>query len=64
MPRTATLTLPVAVEVNLRQPSMVGGKKGFERILWASKNVLNESLAWLFIDHDAKQTLATGEFPV
>ncbi|PWY95071.1 hypothetical protein BO94DRAFT_456164 [Aspergillus sclerotioniger CBS 115572] len=38
------------VEINLRLPSMVHGKKGFERIVWAFKNVLNQSVAWLFFD--------------
>ncbi|CAK4033988.1 Hypothetical predicted protein [Lecanosticta acicola] len=36
------------VEVNLRLPSMVHGKPAFERLLWACKNVLNESVTWLF----------------
>ncbi|KAK0659842.1 Ribonuclease P protein subunit p40 [Lasiodiplodia hormozganensis] len=39
-----------AVELELRQPSMLHGKKGFERIVWAFKNVLNRSLTWLFHD--------------
>ncbi|CAL5874634.1 uncharacterized protein PFLUO_LOCUS8931 [Penicillium psychrofluorescens] len=38
------------VELNLRLPSMLHGKQGFERIVWAFKNVLNQSLAWLFCD--------------
>ncbi|KAI9045678.1 ribonuclease P protein subunit p40 [Aspergillus affinis] len=38
------------VELNLRLPSMLHGKKGFERIVWAFKNVLNHSVAWLFYD--------------
>jgi ribonucleases P/MRP protein subunit RPP40 len=29
---------------------MVHGKKGFERLMWAAKNVLNRSLSWLFYD--------------
>ncbi|KAI9696582.1 MAG: hypothetical protein M1836_005601 [Candelina mexicana] len=29
---------------------MVRGKKGFERIVWAFKNVLNHSLNWLFCE--------------
>lgn len=29
---------------------MLHGKKGFERIVWAFKNVLNHSLTWLFHD--------------
>lgn len=39
-----------AVEVNLRLPSMVRGKQGFERILWAFRNVLDSRLAWLLHD--------------
>ncbi|KAJ5454334.1 uncharacterized protein N7458_005290 [Penicillium daleae] len=38
------------IELNLRLPSMLHGKKGFDRIVWAFKNVLNQSLAWLFCD--------------
>ncbi|KAE8354060.1 ribonuclease P 40kDa subunit-domain-containing protein [Aspergillus coremiiformis] len=38
------------VTINLRLPSMLHGKKGFERIVWAFKNVLNHSVAWLFYD--------------
>lgn len=29
---------------------MLHGKKGFERIVWAAKNVLNQSVVWLFTD--------------
>ena len=38
------------IEIDLRQPSMLHGKKGFERIVWAAKNVLNQSRVWLFKD--------------
>ncbi|KAJ5929448.1 hypothetical protein N7454_006398 [Penicillium verhagenii] len=38
------------IELNLRQPSMLHGKKGFDRIVWSFKNVLNESRSWLFCD--------------
>ncbi|KAE8152143.1 ribonuclease P 40kDa subunit-domain-containing protein [Aspergillus avenaceus] len=38
------------VEINLRLPSMLHGKKGFERIAWAFKNVLTHTVAWLFYD--------------
>ncbi|OQV04322.1 hypothetical protein CLAIMM_09225 isoform 4 [Cladophialophora immunda] len=38
------------VEINLRLPSMLHSKKGFERLIWAAKNVLNQSLNWLFLD--------------
>lgn len=41
-----------AVEIDLRQPSMLHGKKGFERIVWAFKNVLNRSVTWLFHDFE------------
>jgi ribonuclease P/MRP protein subunit RPP40 len=40
------------IELDLRLPSMLHGKKGFDRILHAFKNVLNESHAWLFVDLD------------
>ena len=39
-----------AVEINLRLPSMVHGKKGFERVVWAFKNVLKNAVTWLFYD--------------
>ena len=29
---------------------MLHGKKGFERIVWAFKNVLNHPVTWLFHD--------------
>ncbi|KAJ9272106.1 hypothetical protein DTO212C5_1869 [Paecilomyces variotii] len=38
------------VEINLRLPSMLHGKKGFERIVWAFKNALTTSVTWLFCD--------------
>ncbi|KAF2745548.1 hypothetical protein M011DRAFT_469600 [Sporormia fimetaria CBS 119925] len=38
------------VEYDLRAPSMLHGKKGFSRLLWAAQNVLNGSLKWLFYD--------------
>ncbi|KAE8161021.1 ribonuclease P 40kDa subunit-domain-containing protein [Aspergillus tamarii] len=38
------------VEINLRLPSMLHGKKGFEKLVWAFKNVLNHTVAWLFYD--------------
>ncbi|CAD6587543.1 MAG: hypothetical protein ASARMPREDX12_002930 [Alectoria sarmentosa] len=44
---------PSAVEINLRLPSMLHGKKGFERIVWAFKNVLNHSVTWLFYDFNS-----------
>ena len=39
-----------AIELNLRLPSMVRGKHGFDRIVWAFTNVLDRRLAWLFYD--------------
>lgn len=39
-----------AVEVNLRLPSMVAGRKGFERLKRAAGGVLNETTKWLFAD--------------
>ena len=40
------------VEINLRLPSMRHGKKGFDKIVWAFKNVLSQPLDWLFCDLD------------
>jgi Ribonuclease P 40kDa (Rpp40) subunit len=50
----------IVVEVNLRQPSMLHGKKGFERLVWAAKNVLNRSVTWLFYDLRAAQDSSSG----
>lgn len=38
------------IEIELRKPSMLHGKKGFERLIYAAKNVLNQSMVWLFCD--------------
>ncbi|KAK5678269.1 hypothetical protein LTS10_009441 [Elasticomyces elasticus] len=50
-----------AVEINLRVPSMVRGKPGFDRVVWAFKNVLDRSVTWLF--HDLKGT-TDGSGPI
>jgi len=42
------------VEINLRLPSMLHGKKGFDRIVYAFKNVLTTPVTWLF--HDLRPT--------
>lgn len=36
------------VEINLRLPSMLHGKKGFDRIVYTAKEVLNKEVTWLF----------------
>ena len=47
----AKMKLTVAViEIDLRKPSMLHGKRGFERLVYAAKNVLNQSLTWVFCD--------------
>ncbi|KAL2756468.1 hypothetical protein ACRALDRAFT_1081689 [Sodiomyces alcalophilus JCM 7366] len=38
------------VSYQLRDPSMFHGKKGFDRLVYACKNVLNRPLTWLFCD--------------
>lgn len=40
----------IVVEINLRLPSMLHGKKGFDRIVYACKNVLNTPVTWLICD--------------
>ncbi|KAK6000014.1 hypothetical protein QM012_004002 [Aureobasidium pullulans] len=38
------------IELNLRLPSMLAGKKGFERILRAAETVFVGDISWLFYD--------------
>ncbi|KAF2637084.1 hypothetical protein P280DRAFT_510041 [Massarina eburnea CBS 473.64] len=54
------------VEFDLRAPSMVHGKKGFSRLEWACKNVLNQSLTWLFYNSNptSKESLPAGKEPI
>lgn len=51
------------VTYDLRAPSMVHGKKGFGRLEWAAKNVLNHTVTWLFYSHHplAGETLREGK---
>ena len=51
------------IELNLRLPSMLHGKKGFQRIEWAFKNVLNEHVPWLFFDLEADTGVSEGNEP-
>ena len=53
-----------AVELNLREPSMMRGKRGFERLMRAANTVLNEPVVWLFYDHWQSQTLQSGAAPI
>ncbi|KAJ5840499.1 Ribonuclease P Rpp40 [Penicillium rubens] len=50
------------VELNLRLPSMLHGKKGFERIVWAFTNVLTQSMAWLFHDLESNPGQDEGDY--
>jgi ribonuclease P/MRP protein subunit RPP40 len=45
---------------------MVHGKKGFGRLEWAAKNVLNHSLTWLFYNSNpgSAESLAEGKEPI
>ncbi|KAL4791268.1 ribonuclease P 40kDa subunit-domain-containing protein [Aspergillus venezuelensis] len=52
------------IELNLRLPSMLHGKKGFQRIEWAFKNVLNEHVPWLFFDLEMDTGIAEGDTPL
>lgn len=47
--------MQAAIEIDLRSPSMLRGKKGFERIRWAFKNVLSSAVTWLFHDSQDSQ---------
>lgn len=56
----------LVIEYNLREPSMVHGKKGFSRLEWACKNVLDRSLTWLFYNFNpsAHESLRAGSEPI
>jgi ribonucleases P/MRP protein subunit RPP40 len=43
---------------------MLHGKKGFERVVWAAKNVLNRSLAWLFYDLTLAGDSGSGKYSI
>ena len=58
-----SLLTQAAIEINLRLPSMIHGKKGFERIVWAFKNVLNNAVTWLFYDFQDAPQEATRKVP-
>ncbi|THW75013.1 hypothetical protein D6D19_04373 [Aureobasidium pullulans] len=47
------------IELNLRLPSMLAGKKGFERLLHAAKSVFMGQITWLF--HDISSDLSTPD---
>ncbi|KAK6356425.1 hypothetical protein TWF718_000784 [Orbilia javanica] len=38
------------IELNLREPHMVHGRKAFNRLVWSFTNVFKEQKAWLFCD--------------
>ncbi|EKJ69048.1 hypothetical protein FPSE_10774 [Fusarium pseudograminearum CS3096] len=38
------------IQTSLEDPSMLRGKKGFDRLIYACKNVFNQPMAWLFCD--------------
>ncbi|KAJ3528176.1 hypothetical protein NM208_g10324 [Fusarium decemcellulare] len=43
---------PRWVSYNLREPTMLRGKKGFDRLIYACKNVLNQPKTWLFCNNE------------
>jgi ribonuclease P/MRP protein subunit RPP40 len=54
------------VEHDLRKDSMKHGKSGFSRLEWACKNVLDQSLIWLFYNFNpsSAEALAEGKEPI
>jgi len=52
----------LVVEINLRLPSMLHGKKGFDRIVYAFKNVLDTPVTWLFSDLGATGMMFLNSF--
>jgi hypothetical protein len=53
----------LAVKINLRLPSMFHGKKGFDRIFYAFKNVLTAPVTWLFINLQTQGRLNSDPYP-
>lgn len=49
-----SITNRAVVEIDLRQPSMQHGKKGFDRIVYAFENVLKFPVTWLFSNLESK----------
>lgn len=47
------------IEINLRLPCMLAGKKGFERLLHAAKSVFVGQMTWLF--YDISSDLSTSD---
>ncbi|CAZ86033.1 unnamed protein product [Tuber melanosporum] len=43
------------VEINLRDPAMLHGKKGFDRVVWSFQNKLNMKVDFLFCDLDQQK---------
>lgn len=39
---------------------MLHGKKGFDRVVWAFKNVLNSAVTWIFHDYEDKVNPSDG----
>jgi ribonuclease P/MRP protein subunit RPP40 len=54
------------VTYDLRLPSMKHGKGAFSRLEWACKNVLDQSLTWLFYNFNpsSAESLAEGKEPI
>ncbi|KAI0421113.1 ribonuclease P 40kDa subunit-domain-containing protein [Xylaria grammica] len=45
------------IEYDLRSPSALHGKKGFDRLVYACKNALNAPKTWLFCNLSAKEPI-------
>lgn len=65
-PSTRTQLTVTVIEYNLREPSMAHGKKGFSRLEWACKNVLDHTLTWLFYNFNpsSHESLRAGAEPI
>ncbi|ORY07787.1 ribonuclease P 40kDa subunit-domain-containing protein [Clohesyomyces aquaticus] len=54
------------IQFDLRASNMLHGKKLFSRLEWACKNILNQSLAWLFYNFNSSsiESLPEGREPI
>lgn len=55
----------VVVKLDLNSPSMVRGKKGYDRLIYACKNVFTSELTWLFcsLSDTGKSSLTSYPLP-
>lgn len=54
----------IAVEIDLRDPTMLHGKNGFERIVWSFTNILKDPVDFVFCDLIEAKSGTTPPCPI